>query len=244
MFLERQPTARPLRPRVHGHELVVAVELNDSLPGADLQLDADAPVGRRVVRFLEVQVAVRVYFGLRPGSQLRARVWQCLQRRLLPLGKDPQRDLLGRAMYPVAGLAQNPLEQLLVAVAKTAELAQRHERGLEVAHAPFHAALVARGPRLAGLDLEAVVTSELLVAPLHFRLAHASPRDGRLEVVNDDLAHDTAKELKGVAVAAQPRFHFLVPDQLGILVAAVAEGHHEDVGLRGLAGRWVRYQRA
>jgi hypothetical protein len=61
------------------------------------------------------------------------------------------------------------------------------------------------------------------------RIEHQRFLDCRLEVVGDDPARHAAKALEGALVEGQPGGHFLVKDDLGVLVSAVAQGGHEDI---------------
>ena len=52
----------------------------------------------------------------------------------------------------------------------------------------------------------------------------------RFEIVRHHPFGHAAKALKGSPVQGQPGRHFLVKDQLGVLVTTVAQGGHKDVG--------------
>ena len=77
---------------------------------------------------------------------------------------------------------------------------------------------------------------ELTVAALHHRIVQRRLDDRGLEVVDHDPAGHSAKVLEGVLVATQPGLDLLVEDQLGVLMTAARERHHEHPGLAQLVG--------
>ena len=63
--------------------------------------------------------------------------------------------------------------------------------------------------------------------------------DGALGVIDDRISGHTAKELKASAVASEPGLHLLVGDDLGVLMAAVGQGHDKDPGGKHFAGKHI-----
>jgi len=73
------------------------------------------------------------------------------------------------------------------------------------------------------------------VGALHERIKAAGLDDGALGVVDDEPLGHAVEPLEGAAVAAQPRRRRLVPDEFDVLVAGMAQRHHEGPGAARLA---------
>jgi hypothetical protein len=67
------------------------------------------------------------------------------------------------------------------------------------------------------------------------RIVQVGLEHGRLQVVDDDPSRRTTEPFERVAVAGQPGADLLVEDQLGVLMAAIAERHHEHPRASGAA---------
>ena len=74
---------------------------------------------------------------------------------------------------------------------------------------------------------------------MHLGVAETGLRDGALGIVDDRLSGNAVEGLESPPVAGKPGGHRLVPDDLGVHVAAEAKGHHEDPGLHHLTGEHV-----
>jgi len=72
------------------------------------------------------------------------------------------------------------------------------------------------------------VLGELPVAALDFRIVEGGVHDRGPEIVEDDAARLAPEEVEGGAVQPQPGVHRLVEHQLGVLMPAARERHHED----------------
>jgi hypothetical protein len=137
------------------------------------------------------------------------------------------------------GQRHDPLAQLGVGVGEITELAQDQEGALDVFDARLHAPLQLGFARRTGIDLEAVALGVFAVGALHLGIMGARAGDGALGVVDDQPGGNTGEPLEGAAVAGQPSLYALVPDHLGILVAAEAQSHDEDPALVPLPGSRV-----
>jgi hypothetical protein len=125
---------------------------------------------------------------------------------------------------------QHPLPRLGVEVGQVAEAAGGQEVALEVFDPGLDDALLLWVVRRAGVDLEAVAFGAFGVGTLHQRVVAAGLDDGALGVVDDDALGHAVEPLEGAPVAAQPGGTALVPDELDVLVAAVAQRHDEGPG--------------
>jgi len=135
----------------------------------------------------------------------------------------------------VACRAHDPFLELAIGVGQITEVTQGHEIVLDVFDAGFHDALFLRISGRAGGDEEAVSLGDFGIGPLDLGIIVAGFGDGVLGVVDDHFRRYAAEELEGPAVATQPGLDFLIPDDLGVLVAAPGQGHDENPGVVDLA---------
>src|SRR6478609_5621930 len=129
----------------------------------------------------------------------------------------------GNLAYPARKLAVHCLQLLVEATAQ--------EVVLHVLHAGLDLAFLLRCARRRWVDPEAIVASELSVAPIQFRqAAHAKRRANHrgLQVVRYDHARHTTKTRKRSLVKFEPCRCALVEDHLAVLMTAVAQNHHEN----------------
>ena len=162
-------------------------------------------------------------------------------REELALGLDEagQGLLVGGAVDPVAGGAEQPGAQLRIGVGEVAELAQRYERALDVLHRGLHPALFFRVAHRAGLDLESVALGALRVGTLHLGVVVASAGDRALGVIDGQACGHAVEPLKRAPVTSEPGGDLLVDDDLGVAVTRPGQRHDEDPGAQQLTGARV-----
>ncbi len=228
VVIDRGALAGAVKPRMAGHERQVVIELDRGVRGLEPQLAADELKRHRVIRLLELDMAVAVDLDVGPGGDLDRDCRQGPQHRLLRLGKEHQRLLAGRAVDAVSGRLQAPSPKLPVGVGQGPEVAQGDEGALDVLHAALDAPFLLGIPRRARRDQKPVAFGQLRIGALNLRVVNAGTRYGALEVVDDPLAGDAAEGLEGAAVTGKPGRHVLVRDDLGVDMTAEAQGHHED----------------
>src|SRR5262249_17292667 len=88
-------------------------------------------------------------------------------------------------------------------------------------------------------DEEAVVLGALAVAALHLGIVAGGADDRGAQIVQHDTARDAAEELERGAVQASPGLDALVENELGILMAAARQRHHEHPSATDLAALGV-----
>jgi hypothetical protein len=74
------------------------------------------------------------------------------------------------------------------------------------------------------------VLGAVAIAALDLGIVQRGVDNGGAEIVEDDTARDSAEELEGGPMQAQPRRHRLVEHQLGVLMATAGQRHDEDPG--------------
>lgn len=181
-----------------------------------------------------LDVAVAVQHHAVPGPQVGRHRGQALEQRSLQRVQRQRLHARG-AVHAHPGLVHRPLARLGVEVGQVAEGPRGQEVALDVLDAGFDDALLLRIVRRAGVDLEAVAFGAFGVGPLHQRVVAAGLDDGALGVVDDEALGHAVEPFEGATVAAQPGRTALVPDELDVLVARVAQRHHEGPGAPRLA---------
>jgi hypothetical protein len=119
---------------------------------------------------------------------------------------------------------------VLVGGVDVEELAPGHKVALHIAHAILDLAFVPWGAWPGRADQEAIVLGHTPVGLSKHRIVHQRLHHRGLEIVRHDAPGNAAKALEGAAMQPDPGGHLLVKDELGILVAAVAQGGDKDVG--------------
>jgi hypothetical protein len=79
-------------------------------------------------------------------------------------------------------------------------------------------------------DEEAVVLGALAVAPLDFGIVEGGTDNRGAEIVEDDPMGHPAEEFERDPVESHPPVHRLVEHELGVLMPAARQRHHEDPG--------------
>ena len=181
-----------------------------------------------------LDVAVAVQHDTMPAAQIGGHRGQPAQQRLLER-EQRQRPLARGAVQALPGLVHHPGARLGVQIGEVTEAARGQEVGLEVFDPRFDDPFFLRVSRRACVNLERVPLGALGVGALDQRIVDAGLDDGALGVVDDDALDHAVEPLEGAAVAAQPGGHALIPDELHVLVAAVAQRHHEGPGTPGAA---------
>ncbi len=100
-------------------------------------------------------------------------------------------------------------------------------------------ALVAWGTGPGGADQKAIVLGHATVDFAQHRFVDQRLGDRRFEVVGDNPLRHTAPALKSSTVESNPGRYFLIKDQLGVLMTAVAKGSHERVGSTQTVALWI-----
>ena len=208
---------------------MLVVERNGTVGGAQPQVLAHQRERGRVQAVVELDVAVPMHGHPAPATQVRRLLGQWPQMGTLQRKEFQRRHARG-AMAAAPGFVHHPGAGLGVEVGQVAERAQRHEVALDVLDPGLDDALLLRVVRRARVDAKAVALGTLGVAALHLWVVGTGLGDGALGVVDDDALGDAGKPFEGTAVAAQPGGHRLVPDELHVLVAAVAQGHDKGPG--------------
>jgi hypothetical protein len=108
------------------------------------------------------------------------------------------------------------------------ELLASQEAAFGKVHAAFHLAFVLGRPRSVGADQEAVVLRLPTVRLAEHRVVQVGLEHRGFEIVDDDPTRCATEPLERMPMAREPGADLLVEDELGVLVAAVAERHHED----------------
>ncbi len=217
-----------------GHQGVLVEELDLAEGGPDPEALADEAMGGGVVGAGEDDVAVGVEFGALPLDQLPGGQGQGPERRALELIENLQRAPLGRAVYAPAGGLHAPAQEMAIALADVAEGAAGKRVALDVVDpALLDLAFVLGRPRATGRDEEAVVLGAVAVGALHLGIVEGGVDDGRPQIIQDDAPGDAAEEFEGGPMQAQPGRDRLVEDQLGVLMAAARQRHHENPGAAG-----------
>ena len=219
-----------------GDEFVVAEQLHGGLGGAQPQALAHQTEAGGVVGLLELHVAVGVELDPCPHCELGWASGKRAQELTLGLDETGQGLLVGGAVDPVAGGAEQPGAQLGIGVGEVAELAQRYEGTLDVLHRGLHPALFFRVAHRAGLDLESVALGALRVGTLHHGVVVASAGDRALGVVDSQASRYAVEPLKRSPVTSEPGGDLLVGDDLGVAVTRPDQRHDEDPGAQQLTG--------
>ena len=199
--------------------------------GADPEPLAEQAMGRRVVGPVEDDVAVGVELGLLPLGELPGRERQREQRRALEPIEDLEGDLLDGAVEAAAGDLDAPAQEMTIAVVDVAEGAAGQGVALDVVDAalldlPF----VLGRARPTGRDEKAVVLGALAIAALDLGIVQSGVHDRGAEIIEHDPTRHAAEELEGGAMQPQPGLDRLVEDELGVLMPAARQRHHEDPG--------------
>ena len=110
--------------------------------------------------------------------------------------------LLDRAVDPRVGDGRLPMQQEVVLLFQTLELAGFQRIAFDVLHARFDLALVARHVRPGGQDHHAVVFAERPQLGMQFRLVPVRLGDRRPQIVDHQRLDAAAKMVEGVLQAA------------------------------------------
>src|SRR3989449_12298 len=227
---EGAPLAGP-RPAMGGDEDVLVEELNLAAGRAHPEVLADQAMRPGVVGPAEDDVAVGMKLGLLPLGQLPGRERQRAQRRPLDLVEDLERNPLGGPVEAAAGDLHAPAQEMAIAVVHVAEGAAGQGVALGVVNpALFHLAFVLGRPWRTGRGGEAVVLGALAIAALDLRIVEGGVHDGGAEIIEHDAAWNAPEELERRAMQAEPRGDRMIEHDLGVLVAAEGQRHHEDPG--------------
>ena len=213
----------------------VVVDLDDLLGGPQPQPPSDPRVRGGVEGLLELDVAVSMKLHLGPGGQLRGRIGEGLEQVTLGL-KTLKGPLVSGAVNAVTRSAQDPFDQLTIAVGQSAKHPQRKEAPFDVFNPCLHPAFLFGVSRWAGGDEETITFSGLGIGALYHGVPETGSGNGAFRVVDDGLGWHAAKELKGSAMTPKPGFHLLVADDLGVLMSAPCQRHDKDPRGEDLAG--------
>ena len=135
----------------------------------------------------------------------------------------------------------HPGPQVLVGHVDVEKLVPGHKVALHIVHATLDLAFVPRCVWPGGADQKAIVLGHAPVGFAQHRIVDQGLDHRSFEVVRHDPLGHAAPALEGAPVQPNPGRHFLVKDQLGILVTAVAQGGDKDVGrAQSTAGRVVQ----
>jgi len=216
---------------VGGHERVLVEQLDLPGGGAHPQALANQAMRRRVVGGREHDVAVRVKLGLLPLGQLPRRGRQRREGGALRLVEDLERDPLGGAVDPAPRDLDAPAQHVAIGVVEVAERAPGQRVAFDVVDpALLDLPFVLGCPGPTGRDEEAVMLGALAVAPLDFGIVEGGADDRGAEIVEDDPMGHPAEEFERDPVESHPRVHRLVEHELGVLMPAARQCHHEDPG--------------
>ena len=226
--------ALALAARVGGHQHMALVQGHTAVGGAQPQRLTHQGKRGRIHHMLELDMAVPVWGDGVPNSQVRYLRRQGFQKRLLQR-KQRQGLLACGAVGAQARLVQHPTLGLGVQLGQVAELAGGQEVAFDVLDAGLHDALLLRVMGRARVNLEVIAFGALGIRALDLGVKAAGFDDGALGVVDDDALGHAIEPLEGAAVAAQPSGHGLIPDELQVLVARVAQRHDEGPSAAHLA---------
>jgi hypothetical protein len=152
-----------------------------------------------------------------------------------------QGRLVRRAVFACPGPLLHPGAQVLVGDLDVEELAPGHKVALNVMHATFHLAFVLGRARPGRADHEPIVLRHPPVSFTENGVVDQRLEHRRFQVVGHDPPGDAAPTLERAAMQRNPGGGLLIEDQLGVLVAAVAERGDEDVSVAHLpAGRIIQ----
>ena len=126
VLVDGAAAARSELSKMGGDEFVVAEQLHGGLGGAQPQALAHQTEAGGVVGLLELHVAVGVELDPCPHCELGWARGKRAQELTLGLDETGQGLLVGGAVDPVAGGAEQPGAQLRIGVGEVAELAQRY----------------------------------------------------------------------------------------------------------------------
>lgn len=149
---------------------------------------------------------------------------------------------MGRPVPARAGHLVHPGVEALVGDPQVDERLAGQEVALDVMHAVFDFALVAGLARGGGADQKAVVQPQAAIGLAQHRVVHQGLQHRRLEIVRHHPVGHAAEALEGAPMQANPGRRLLIEDELGVLVAAEAQGRHERPGwARAAAVRVVQW---
>ena len=124
-----------------------------------------------------------------------------------------------------------PAQHVAIGVVEVAERAPGQRVAFDVVDpALLDLPFVLGCPGPTGRDEEAVVLGALAVAPLDFWIVEGGADDRGAEIVEDDPMGHPAEEFERDPVESHPRVHRLVEHELGVLMPAARQCHHEDPG--------------
>ncbi len=190
------------------------------------ELLADPAERDGVQTVVKLDVGIAVDLDLGPAGRHGRHGGHRLQQRLLGLGEGGQGSLPGGAMAAIAGGLQHPGPPRLIGIGQTAEVPQRQEVALDVCDAGLDPAFFLRLPGWAGGKAAAVARGELAIGALDVGIMKAGAGNRTLGIVDNHPSRYAVEPLEGAPMAGQPGPAGLLFDQLGLLMAAPAEGHH------------------
>ena len=201
-------------------------------PGVDAQPDLAADVlGRRgVVRLLVLGVAVAVDSAVHLDEAGEDRGGQRQERGPFDGGEELVDLLAHGAVDAGVGHGALPVGEEVVLFGQTAEAPALEGVFLGELHAGLDLALVAGHGRFGGQDRRAVVQGELAQLRVELGVVPVGGEHTGLEVVDDHRLRDAAEVPQRVLHTTQERLRVLVPDDLAVALARVAEHRAKEMG--------------
>jgi hypothetical protein len=226
-----------------GRNPYVLVKDDDgSASGSDPDFLGHERPWNRVEMVLEYNVGISVDGGFFPNDRFKRDLRQGAQTTFFFLTKSRKGTSTCRAVNAFPGDLMQSLVKVSIHVVDFIARPPDEEIVLEVADIRFDLALFLRGHRRCGVDFASVVSSQLSKTPVERRRrinVKRRPDDRGLEIIGNDGFWSAAEDTECFYKELKPGLRFLIEDDAGKYVAAVAKGHDKDPGLPEYMRRWA-----